>query len=69
MPQVRYTVEFVEGAWSVGLNGKRFGPYSSLDTAVAAASKAAHKAEVQGYEAFVDIKSDGPPAESEPDAA
>jgi hypothetical protein len=69
MPQVRYTVEFIDGAWGIGLNGKRFGPYSSLETAVAAASKAAHKAEVQGYEAFVDIKADEPAAQSESDAA
>lgn len=57
MPEVTYTVDKVDGAWTVGLNGKRFGPYSSLDAAVAAASKAAHKAEAQGYEAFVVIDS------------
>lgn len=55
MPQVNYTVDFIEGAWKVGLNGKHFGPYSTLDAAVAAASNAAHKAEAQGYEAFVTI--------------
>jgi hypothetical protein len=55
MPQVTYSVEQVDGAWTVGLNDKRFGPYSSLEAAVAAASKAAHKAEAQGYEAFVVI--------------
>jgi len=57
MPQVHYTVDFLEGVWKVGLNGKHFGPYSSLDTAVAAAAKAAHKAEAQGYEAVVEINS------------
>ncbi|WP_293676404.1 hypothetical protein [uncultured Phenylobacterium sp.] len=55
MPQVSYTVDFIEGVWKVGLNGKHFGPYSSLETAVAAASKAAHKAEAQGYEATLTI--------------
>ena len=55
MPQVSYTVDFLEGAWKVGLNGKHFGPYSTLDTAVAAAAKAAAKAEAQGYEAVVEI--------------
>ena len=66
MAQVNYTVDLVDGAWTVGLNGKRFGPYSSLDTAVAAASNAAHKAEVQGYEAMLTINT---PAEPETDAA
>ncbi len=55
MPQVNYTVDFLDGAWNVGLNGKHFGPYSTLDAAVAAASKAAHKAEEQGYEALLTI--------------
>jgi hypothetical protein len=55
MPQVHYTVDFLEGVWKVGLNGKHFGPYSTLDAAVVAASNAARKAEVQGYEAFVTI--------------
>ena len=55
MPQVNYTVDFIDGAWKVGLNGKHFGPYSTLETAVAAASKAAHKAEEQGYEALLTI--------------
>lgn len=59
-PRVDYTVDFIEGVWKVGLNGTHFGPYSTLDTAVAAASGAAHKAEAQGYEAFVTINS--PPA-------
>jgi hypothetical protein len=59
MPQVNYTVDFLEGAWKVGLNGKHFGPYSTLDTAVAAASKAAHKAEEQGYEAFITVNTEG----------
>ena len=55
MPRVDYSVDFIEGAWKVGLNGKHFGPYSTLDAAVVAASGAAHKAEAQGYEAFVTI--------------
>jgi hypothetical protein len=55
MPQVNYTVDFEDGVWKVGLGDKRFGPYSSLDAAVAAASKAAHKAEEQGYEAILTI--------------
>jgi hypothetical protein len=55
MPQVNYTVDFLDGAWKVGLNGKHFGPYSTLDAAVVAASKAAHKAEDQGYEAILTI--------------
>ncbi|TAL32672.1 hypothetical protein [Phenylobacterium sp.] len=57
MPQVNYTVDFLDGVWKVGLNGKHFGPYSTLDAAVAAASKAAHKAEEQGYEALLTINS------------
>jgi len=57
MPQVSYTVDFLEGTWKVGLNGKHFGPYSSLETAVAAAAKAAAKAEAQGYEAVIEINS------------
>lgn len=73
MAQVHYTVDFVEGAWKVGLNGKAFGPYSTLDTAVAAASKAAHQAEAQGYEAFLTINSfedtPAPEAEIEADAS
>ena len=57
MPQVHYTVDFIDGVWKVGLNGRHFGPYSTMDAAVVAASGAAHKAEVQGYEAFVTINS------------
>jgi hypothetical protein len=57
MPQVHYTVDFVDGVWKVGLNGRHFGPYSTMDAAVVAASGAAHKAEIQGYEAFVTINS------------
>jgi hypothetical protein len=64
MPQVHYTVDFVEGAWKVGLNGKHFGPYSTMDAAVVAASGAAHKAEVQGYEAFVTINGAAEEAEA-----
>lgn len=66
MPEVRYVVDVHEGAWRVSLGDKHFGPYSSLDTAVAAASNAAHKAEAQGYEAFVSIES--PPETGEPEA-
>ena len=55
MPQVQYSVDLIDGVWKIGLNGKHFGPYSTLDAAVAAASKAAHKAEEQGYEAFLII--------------
>lgn len=55
MAQVNYTVDLIDGVWKVGLNGKYFGPYSSLDTAVAAASRAAHKAEAQGYDAILTI--------------
>jgi len=55
VPEVFYVVEVVDGVWGIRLNSKRFGPYSSLDTAVTAASAAAHKAEIQGYEASVII--------------
>lgn len=55
MAQVNYTVDLIDGAWMVGLNGKHFGPYSTLDAAVTAASKAAHKAEARGYEALLTI--------------
>ncbi|WP_397421876.1 hypothetical protein [Phenylobacterium sp.] len=57
MPQVTYLVEFAGDAWWIDLEGKRFGPYSSLDTVMAAASRAAHKAEAQGYEAMVNVRS------------
>ena len=69
MPQVRYTVERVEGVWRVGLNDRRFGPYSTLETAVAAATRAAHKAEAQGYEAVVDVRTREPEAQPAADAA
>ena len=59
MPQVNYSVDFIEGVWKVGLNGKHFGPYSTLDAAVFAASGACHKAEAQGYEAVLTINSPG----------
>lgn len=55
MPQIEYSVNLVDGVWKVGLNDKSFGPYSSLDAAVMAASRAAHKAEAQGYEAVVTV--------------
>lgn len=64
MAQVNYSVDFLDGVWKVGLNGKQFGPYSTLDTAVAAASRAAHKAEAQGYEAMLTINTPPEPAES-----
>jgi hypothetical protein len=63
MPQVNYTVDFLDGVWKVGLNGKHFGPYSTLDAAVGAASKAAHKAEEQGYEAMLTINTSDAPAD------
>lgn len=66
MPQVFYSVDLVEGVWQVGLNGKHFGPYSSLDAAVAAASGAARKAEVQGYEATITINTPPDEVEAEP---
>lgn len=68
MPQVNYTVDCLDGVWKIGLNGKHFGPYSTLDAAVAAASKAAHKAEEQGYEAILTINTDEAPPTSEDDA-
>jgi hypothetical protein len=68
MPQVNYTVDFLEGVWKIGLNGKHFGPYSTLDAAVAAASKAAHQAEAQGYEAILTINTPAPPDEAKPAA-
>ena len=55
MPTVEYTVDLVDGVWTVGLGEKRFGPYSTMDTALAAAMGAARKAEAQGYEAMVTI--------------
>ena len=68
MPQVVYSVDLVDGVWKVGLNGKAFGPYSTLDTAVAAASRAAHKAEAQGYEVTLNVNT--PPEQPrEADAA
>lgn len=48
-------VDVVDGVWGIRMNSRRFGPYSSLDTAVTAASAAAHKAEIQGYEASLVI--------------
>jgi len=62
MARVNYTVDLIDGVWKVGLNGKHFGPYSTLDAAVAAASNAAHKAEAQGYEAELTINT--PPDET-----
>ena len=62
MASVEYTVDLVDGAWTVGLGEKRFGPYSTLDRAVAAAVAAADKAETQGYEALVTINTVPEPA-------
>ena len=58
MPEVHYGVDRQDGVWWVSLEAKRFGPYSSLETAIAAASGAARKAEAQGYEAIVTIAAD-----------
>jgi GH24 family phage-related lysozyme (muramidase) len=55
VPQVEYSVDLIDGVWTICLGEKRFGPYSTLDTAVAAASKAARKAEAQGYDAVLRI--------------
>jgi hypothetical protein len=65
MVQVNYTVDLIDGIWKVGLNGKHFGPYSTLDTAVTAASNAAHKAEAQGYDAFLTINTTPQPVEAD----
>lgn len=66
MPQALYTVDLHEGVWNVSLLGRRFGPYSSLDTAMQAAMNAARKAEAMGYEAMVVVKSnEGAAAENE----
>jgi len=69
MPRVVYSVDWVDGVWKIGLNGKSFGPYSTLDTAVAAASRAAHKAEAQGYEVTLNVNSPPEPPRAEADAA
>jgi hypothetical protein len=63
MPRVDYSVDFLEGVWKVGLNGRFFGPYSSFDAAMAAASDAAHKAEARGYEAVLTVNNS--PADAE----
>ena len=67
MAQVNYTVDLIDGAWMVGLNGKHFGPYSTLDAAFTAASRAAHKAEAQGYDAMLTINTPAEPAEAAQD--
>ncbi|MBX3482566.1 hypothetical protein [Phenylobacterium sp.] len=69
MPTVEYTVDQVDGVWTVALGEKRFGPYSTMDKAVAAAVAAADKAEAQGYEAMVTINAAPEPNAAEPDAA
>ena len=58
MPQAQYTVDLHEGVWNVSLLGRRFGPYSSMDTAMLAAMNAARRAEAMGYQAMVVVKSD-----------
>ncbi len=55
MPQVQYVVDFHEGAWTVTLRDRRFGPYSTLDYAMLAAMGAARKAEALGYDASVSV--------------
>ncbi len=57
MPQAQYTVDLHEGVWNVTLLGRRFGPYSSMETAMHAAMNAARKAEIMGYAAMVVVKS------------
>lgn len=53
--EARYSVQQVDGAWRVGVNGAWHGPYSTLDAACAAARKAADGAEAQGYTAVLEI--------------
>lgn len=69
MPQVNYTVDFIDDVWTVGLGDKRFGPYSSLEAAVTAATGAAHKAEAQGYEAVISINTLDEAADADSKAA
>lgn len=72
MAEVEYTVDLVDGVWTVGLGEKRFGPYSSLDTATAAAVGAAGKAEAAGHVARVVINGpddDSPTGDAQSDAA
>lgn len=59
MPQVRYTVDVQDGVWNVSLQGRSFGPYSTMETAMQAAMDAARKAEVMGYEAMVVVAAGG----------
>jgi hypothetical protein len=68
MPRIVYSVDLVDGVWTVGLGDRAFGPYSTLDTAVAAASRAAHKAEAQGYEVTLNINAPADPPKAQ-DAA
>ena len=68
MPQAQYTVDFHEGVWNVILLERRFGPYSSMDTAMLAAMGAARKAEVMGYEATVVVQAQDDDADA-PDNA
>lgn len=70
MPQAHYTVDVIDGVWRIRIGEKSFGPYSSLDTALAAATKAARKAEAEGFEAFVTVNDleKAPAAEGDQDA-
>ena len=61
-PEVHYAVSLIDDVWRVSLEGRTFGPYSNLDAAMAAASAAAHKAEIQGYQAFVAVTAPDPDA-------
>ena len=63
MPRIEYSVNLVDGVWKVGLNDRSFGPYSTMEAAVMAASRAAHKAEAQGYDVMLNVNS--PPASRE----
>ena len=63
MRQAAYTVDFIDGTWKIGVNGKTFGPYSTRETAIAAAVKAARKAEEQGYEVVLKVLGEEAPAD------
>ncbi len=67
MPQAHYTVDAIDGVWRIGIGGKSFGPYSSLDTAMAAAAKAARKAEAEGFEALVTVNGPETPLAADDD--
>ena len=61
MARAEYIVAFLDGAWTVSLNGQPHGPYSSQESAARAAIEAAHKAEALGHAASVEVQ-DGPAA-------